>query len=120
MYEDYYSDPEDYRILKHSGFGIASFVIALAVGTLEFIVFVIAGILETTTPGGIDEDSPILMLLVIVMIGGLLLNLLGIILGIVGLCLRKRKKIFAVLGVVIGSLVFIGLLFVIVIGAVLG
>lgn len=120
MYEDYYTDPEDYRISKHSGFGIASFILALAAGTLEFILVVIAGILETTTPGGIDEDSPIMMLLGVGMIGGLLLNLLGIILGIVGLCLRRRKKLFAVLGVVIGSLVFVGLLFVIVVGAVLG
>lgn len=120
MYEDCYSDPEDYHIPKHSGFGITSFVIALAAGTLEFVLVAIAGILETATPGGIDEDSPITILLGVVMIGGLFLNLLGIILGIVGFCQRKRKKIFAVLGVVIGCLVFAGLLFVIVIGAVLG
>lgn len=116
MYEDYYSEPEEYRLPKHSGFGIASFVVVLAAGTLEFVLVVIAGILETTTPGGIDDDSPITILLGVAMIGGLFLDLLGIVLGTVGLCQRQRKKIFAVLGVVIGSLVFVGLLFVIVLG----
>ncbi len=116
MYEDYYSEPEEYRISKHSGFGIASFVITLAAGTLEFVLIVIAGILETTTPGGIDEKSPIAMLLGAVLIGGLLINLMGIIFGIVGLCQRDRKKPFAILGVVIGSLVLVGILFVVIVG----
>jgi hypothetical protein len=116
MYEDYYSEPEEYRVSKHSGFGIASFIITLAVGALEFVLIAIAGILEATTPGGIDENSPIAMLLGLVMIGGLLVNLLGMIFGVVGLFQRERKKVFALLGVLFGCLVFVGLLFVIIIG----
>jgi hypothetical protein len=116
MYEDYYTEPQEYRIPKHSGFGIASFVIVLAAGALEFVLVVIAGILETMTPGGMDENSPIAILLGLVMIGGLLVDLLGILLGIVGLCQRDRKKPFAGLGVVTGLLVLVGLVAVIVIG----
>jgi hypothetical protein len=116
MYEDYYTEPEEYRISKHSGFGIASFLIVLAAGALEFVLVAIAGILETIRPGGMDEDSPIAILLGLAMFGGLLVNLLGILLGVVGLLQRDRKKPFAVLGVIIGFLVFVGLVAVIVIG----
>ncbi len=120
MYENYYTESEEYHVSKHSGFGIASFIIALAAGALECVLIVIAGILETMTPGGVDEDSPVAMLLGLVVIGGILINLLGIIFGIVGLFQRDRKKPFAVLGVVIGSLVLLGMLLVIVIGLVMG
>lgn len=116
MYEDYYPNLVENRFLKHSGFGIASFIIALAVGALEFILLVVAGILESTTPGGIDENSPIAMLLGLAMIGGILVDLLGIIFGIVGLCQRGRKKVFAILGVVIGCLVLVGFLLVMIAG----
>jgi hypothetical protein len=116
MYEEYYTEPEVDRIPKHSGFGIASFVIALAAGALEFVLIAIAGILETTTPGSMDENSPLAMLLGVVMFGGLFLVLMGIIFGIVGLFQRDRKRIFALLGVIFGCLVIVGVLFVLVIG----
>ena len=50
-------------IKKHSGLGIASFVVGIASGLLLLTVFVIAGIAETSTPGGIDEKSPIAVLI---------------------------------------------------------
>ena len=120
MYEDYYTEREEYRVSKHSGFGIASFVIALVVGVLEFVLIVAAGILESTTPGGIDENSPIAIVLGLVMIGGFLLDLLAIIFGIVGLCQHNRSKIFAILGLVIGCLVVAGCLLLIVAGLAMG
>jgi hypothetical protein len=101
---------------KQSGFGIASFMIVMLVGSLEFAILVIAGIMEATEPGGIDEESPVVILLGVVMIGGLLLDIVGVALGIAGLTQRDRRKGFAVVGVVIGSLVFLGVLFILMVG----
>jgi hypothetical protein len=56
MYEDedwYEPDRDRWR---HSGFGIASFVISLVAGFAEFVLLAIAGYLESTTEGGLDED----------------------------------------------------------------
>jgi hypothetical protein len=112
--EDFFA--RDYSVRTHSGLGIVSFVIAIAVGLFEFILVAIAGVLEVTTPGGIDENSPAAILLGLALVGGLLVNVLGIGLGIGGLCQRYRSKLFAVLGVVIGSVVLLGVLLLMIIG----
>jgi hypothetical protein len=109
---DTYDEPAP----AHSGLGIASFVIAMGTGLLEFVLVIIAGILESTTPGGIDENSPPGILLGLGLIGGLMLDLLGIGIGIGGLCDRKRNRLFAALGVAIGSVVLFGVLFLAAIG----
>jgi hypothetical protein len=118
---DYSEDlvTDDYSVRTHSGLGIVSFVIAIAVGLFEFILFAIAGVLETTTPGGIDENSPATILLGLALVGGLLVNVLGIGLGIGGLCQRYRRKLFAVLGVVLGSVALLGVLLLMIIGLIL-
>jgi uncharacterized protein YqgC (DUF456 family) len=86
---------------------------------MEFILIVVAGILESTTPGSIDENSPIAIVLGLVMIGGFLLDLLAILFGIVALCQHHRTKFFAILGLVIGCLVLVGCLLLIVAGLVM-
>ena len=43
--------------LKHSGLGIASFIVSIAAGVCIFFTFVIAGAIEATTPGGMNEES---------------------------------------------------------------
>lgn len=102
-----FSDRE-HDSLKHSGLGIASLAIGLAVGLLEFVCIVIAGVLQASTPGGFDENSPLAIVIGVVFIGGLAFGLFGIGLGIAGL-FQQRKKLFAVLGVVVGSLVMLGI-----------
>jgi len=109
-------DAYDHPVLTHSGLGIASFAIALAAGLLEFVLVIIAGILQSTTPGGIDENSPPAILLGLALIGGLMFDLLGIGLGIGGLCDHKRNKLFAIFGVVIGFAVLFGVLFLVALG----
>lgn len=120
MYEDYYSEPDEHPIAKHSGFGIASFIITLATGAWVFVLIVIAGVLETTTPGGVDENSPLVILLGLAMFGGLFVDLMGITFGIIGLFQSDQKKLFAILGVIFGFLVIVGFLFVLLIGLLAG
>jgi hypothetical protein len=128
-YEDRYSD--DYRrrrdvpldayedddlSWKHSRFGIASFCLALVGGTMGSVMVVIAGILETSTPGILDEEGPEVMMVGGGFILGGLVLLLGLGLGIAGLCESRRKKVFAVLGLALNILALLGIGVLVVIG----
>ncbi|MGU5664526.1 hypothetical protein [Aeromonas sanarellii] len=42
---------------KHSGLGIASFITSIVSGLLIFLLIGVAGVMEASTPGGIDEES---------------------------------------------------------------
>ncbi|MCG9720890.1 hypothetical protein [Shewanella sp. Isolate7] len=89
--------------LKHSGLGIAAFILSILSTLLIFALVTIAGVLEATTPGGIDETSPeaiIVGMLIFAFIG---LALVGLGLGIGGLNQKQRKKIFAILGTIFSS-----------------
>jgi hypothetical protein len=99
---------EDGPSREHSRFGIASFCLALVGGVMEFILLVIAGILEASAPGSMNEDSPQAMILGAGLIGGGVLCLVGLALGIAGLCESRRKKVFAILGVVLNALAILG------------
>jgi hypothetical protein len=83
-------------LTKHSGLGIASFVIAIAMFVLEFVLIAVAGVLEVTTPGGIDEKSAAAILLGLGVLGGLFVDMFAIGLGIAGLCQRDVKKLIGV------------------------
>jgi len=99
--------PAHYR--KHSGLGIASFVIALLVGVLEFAVIIAAGIMETSAPGGMDEDSPAVMAVGFAICFGVLMHVMGLILGIVGVAQSGRNRVFAILGSIFNGVILIGI-----------
>jgi hypothetical protein len=101
---------------KHSGLGISSFIISTAIGVLMFLLFIVAGVMETSTPGGIDEDSTGAMLVGLFLIAFLVLDLLAIGLGIAGLIQKDRKKIFSILGVVFGASTIVITIFLMIIG----
>ena len=86
---------------KHSGLGISSFVISTLTGVAMLVLIVLAGVLETTTPGGMDEESLAAVLIGLFMFAFLFIDLLAAGLGIAGLLQKDRKKIFAILGVII-------------------
>jgi hypothetical protein len=113
-------DDDDGRPLKHSRFGIASFIIALAVGVFEFILIAIAGVLSVQAGGELDENSPEAMLLGLGILGGFAMNLISLGLAIAGLCERRRNKVFAILGLVINVLLFFGVCGLMAIGAAAG
>jgi hypothetical protein len=102
---------------KHSGIGIASFVISIVAGILIFILLGIAGSLEASTPGGIDENSTEAVMIGLAIIGLLFLNVLAVGLGIGGLLQKEQKKIFAILGTVFSSFFILGVIGLMVLGA---
>lgn len=101
---------------KHSGLGIASFAISLVTAVCILAMFVIAGVLETSTPGGMDEDGVEVMMIGLGIIFFLGIAIVGLALGITGCALSGRKKVFAILGTVINVLLLFGTVFLILLG----
>lgn len=113
--------------LKHSGPGIASFIIGiLSIGSfLAGIGLFTASVLEMASNSdfALSEDeimsSAAILSGVALFLVGILLSLVGLILGIVGTVIKNRRRVFAILGLVFNALIFIGIIGLIVIGQVI-
>lgn len=101
---------------RHSGFGIASFITSIVSAILIFLLVVILGVMEASTPGGLDENSAGAMTGGIFMFAFLGASLLALVLGIVGSVQNDRKKVFAILGTVISAVSLVTTIFLIVLG----
>lgn len=88
---------------KQSGLGIASFVLSIVSTLLLFVLFIVAGIMEISTPGGIDEDSPQTIALGLTIILCVIGEMVAIGLGIAAVCQSDRKKVLGILGLVFSS-----------------
>ncbi len=99
-----------------SKLGIASLLISIFTAIALFIVCIIAGVMESNTYGGIDEESALAIVLGLFIFGFWFLDLLAIGLGIVGIFQNIRSRITAIIGTIIAvatliisvSLVLIG------------
>jgi hypothetical protein len=96
--------------LQHSGFGIVAFILSLTSAVTIFGLVVIAGLMEDSVPGSMDEDSAEVVSLVLGLICSLFSACLSFVFGIIGLLQSRRKKVFAILGTIIGGLTFFGVL----------
>lgn len=90
-------------------------MIGILAGLIEIAIVAIAGMIEVSTPGGMDENSPEAILIGLGLFAGLGVAILGIGLGIGGL-MQRRKKLFAVLGVLISLFVTCGVAGLLVLG----
>jgi hypothetical protein len=106
--------------VKHSGVGIASFVTSIVAGGLIFLLVIIAGVLEVSTPGGMDEESIAAVLIGLFLFAFLGAELVALGLGIGGLIQKDRKKIFAILGVVFSATALLITLFILFLGLAMG
>ncbi|WP_336760767.1 hypothetical protein [Paenibacillus sp. USHLN196] len=124
IYEPYPPDYERQPLapLKHSGPGIASFVIGLLAILGYLLIFFIATMavnesIGVLTPLQAEELAlhPAVILASLAILVCLILNLVGSILGIIGLVLKNRKKVFAMIGTILNGimiLLFVGLILV--------
>ena len=85
-----------------------------------FILIVIAGIMESVQPGGVDEESVAALVLGLLVIGSFFIQMFAFALGIAGLFQRNRYKVFAILGIVFSSLSMFGMIGLIIIGVMIG
>ena len=91
----------------HSGFGISSFSIFCFAFLLMIITFTLTIIYGPLDPDFVDEQSTHAVLIGFSWLFNALITLVGIGLGITGLFQKDKKKIFAVLGVVLNFIIFI-------------
>jgi hypothetical protein len=98
---------------KHSGVGIASFVLAIVAVVGELVLITVAAVLVQQ---GKSQRSPAMMVTGCLLIAGLGVCVVGAILGIVGLFLPNRKKVFAILGLCFNGMILLAVLGLMVIG----
>lgn len=93
---------------KHGGLGIASFILSLISGVMLLILVVIAGVMESSSPDGLDEESNEAIVLSLSLIGFLFGSFVAALLGFIGLFQSRRKKLFAIMGMLFGGLTCFG------------
>lgn len=103
-------------VQKHSGLGIAAFITSITSAVSIFILIVIAGVIEVSTPGGMDEESAGAVVIGLLLFAFVGTTLVGLGLGIAGLVQKDRKKIYAILGVIFAAVTLLVTLVVMVIG----
>lgn len=90
---------------KHSGLGIASFIMSIVSFIFVLLLFGTAGYIQTTTPGGMDGAPGAALIVGIFFFICMFLTLLSLALGIAGLFQKLKKKIFAILGTIFSGLI---------------
>ena len=99
---------EDKRRGKHSGYGIASFVIALASIGAIFLSFMAVMIIAMIVEGSFGRDNPLFVIFVIGFLLAWGAAFVGAGLGIAGLLSKNRKKPFAIVGLILNLMVVSG------------
>jgi hypothetical protein len=81
------------------------------------LLVVIAGIMETTTSGGINEESTSALILGAMIFALIALDVVGLGLGIAGCFQKNKKKVFAILGTIFSAVTALGTIGLIIIGS---
>jgi len=106
---------------KHSGPGIASFIISLATLIGYVVSFIAVAAAVSSIMNEIDilnsDSSQAFMFLGLAVIGLAALNVIGVVLGIIGLAIPNRRKVYATIGTIVNGLII--LVFMLVIATVL-
>lgn len=95
---------------RHSGVGIASFVMGLIAGVTDLVLVVVAAVLGAIAPPDVDAHPPESDLLAAGLVCACLLNFIGLVLGIAALFQKDRKREFAILGLCVNSLIVLGII----------
>jgi hypothetical protein len=99
---------EDTGFGKHSRLGIASFVTAMGTVVLDVLLFGLVFIWGLIAPDAVHRGSVVICTFTGGIMSGLAANVVGIVLGIIGLCRKNRKKLFAVLGLIFNLIIVVG------------
>lgn len=104
----------------HSLLGIFSFAISVLMGLALLVLVVVLGVLEASTPGGVDDNSVWVGLLGLAVILCLVANFVGFGLGVAGSVQARKKRIFAILGAIFNGLILFAVVVLILFGLVVG
>ena len=101
---------------RHSLLGIASSVIAFLTASFCFLLFLVAAVAGAVNPNLGDPNSPLMVIMGLLLVLAMLINLLGFVLGGVDLFYADRKRLFSILGIGLTTFTFISLVTLVVIG----
>ncbi|MFM7028201.1 MAG: hypothetical protein ACKOXK_05960 [Chakrabartia sp.] len=101
-----------------SGLGIASFVISLVSGIALFLLIIMAGILELSTPGGVDEESGGAMILGLFLLLFMGASCVSLVLGIIALSKKQGSNVFPLLGTVFSGIALVGTIGIMILGSI--
>ncbi len=102
--------------VRHTGVGIASFVLGVLAGLTAFGLLVVSVALAMRAGDEIDDDTVMFASLGLGLLGVIALAIVGLVLGIGGLAQANRRRVFAILGVCCNSVVLLGIAALIVLG----
>ena len=103
---------------RQSGLGIASLILSILIGLMLFVAICFAGFMEASTPGGMADDSPFLVLIGLFVLAGMFGNFVGIVLAAVGLAQKDRAKSVSVIGLSLNVMCLLCVIFLMVLGTV--
>jgi len=97
--------------MKHSRFGIASFITSISAAISIALVYAIAVIMQSSGPEDGDSASTVIIIMTLLFYFLIFVDFIALVLGIVGLCSKDKKKIFALLGTIFSSVtIFISII----------
>ena len=97
--------------MKHSRFGIASFITSISAAISIALVYAIAVIMQSSGPEEGDSASTVIIIMTLLFYFLIFVDFIALVLGIVGLCSKDKKKIFALLGTIFSSVtIFISII----------
>jgi len=99
--------------MKHSGLGIASFIISLLNGVLMLILVIASAAMVNE---GLTENDPGMQLLGVVLLGSVILTMVGGVFGIITCFQKTHKKIFGIIGLILNAMTFLGIIILMIIG----
>ena len=91
--------------LKHSGFGVGSFVISILAGSSMLILTITAGVMDEK---GVMEDDTEMQVVGILILGSMLLAVIGSVLGVVSYFQKDKKKVLGIIGLALNVLMVLG------------
>lgn len=106
------------EVPKHSGVGVASFILAVLSCLTMCALFISAVYMQVQDPMMVEPDDGTSMLWNSTAIGAALLAVVGLVLGIMGLLTAGRRKRYAVLGIAFNGLTVLTVVSLLVMGLV--
>lgn len=94
---------------KHSGLGIASLVFGVLACLIDVGVMVVGVVIGAAQGNPADIPERAAMVIGFVFLGGLCLNVVGLILGATGLFQRDRRPAFSIVGMIVNGLLLGGM-----------
>ena len=94
--------------LPHSGLGIASLLISIAVGIAVFAIFAVVVVISIKQNGQINDKDPLIIVLSLGIVGGCGIAMVGLTLGIIGSLQSDRAALCGILGSVFNGMILLG------------